>query len=168
VSASEAEVLEMRETVQQVFDKQEETKEEVVGEKERDFDGSNDGSGDGNSNDSDDDDSDDLPDTWTTEEGHTVTRAKNYSCSGTWKDVANLRRPTGPEATSAGAGPYRSHIAGRRVCHPSGCRLPFISRGQPQEVASAASDASAVRWWHFRHRKANRQSMAITNQRDRL
>jgi hypothetical protein len=49
------------------------------------------------------------------------------------------------------------------VCHPSGCRLAFISRGQPQEVASAASDASAVRWWHCRHRKTNRHSMARIN-----
>jgi hypothetical protein len=42
------------------------------------------------------------------------------------------------------------------VCDPSDCRVAFISRGRPQEVASVASDASAVRWWHCRHRKTNR------------
>jgi hypothetical protein len=113
MSASDAELLEMRKTVQQVFDKQEETKEEVVDEKKRDLDGNDDGSGDDNSNDSDDDDSDNLPETWTTEEGHTATRAKNYSCSGVWKDIANPRRPTGPEA--AGVGVASEHRKGHRA-----------------------------------------------------
>jgi hypothetical protein len=31
------------------------------------------------------------------------------------------------------------------VCDPSDCRVAFISRGQPREVASVASDANAVR-----------------------
>ncbi len=31
------------------------------------------------------------------------------------------------------------------VCDPRDCRVAFISRGQPQEVASVASDASAAR-----------------------
>jgi hypothetical protein len=35
------------------------------------------------------------------------------------------------------------------VSDPSDCRVAFISRGQPQEVASVTSDASAVRWWHI-------------------
>jgi hypothetical protein len=35
------------------------------------------------------------------------------------------------------------------VCDPSDCRVAFISRGRPQEVAGVASDASAVRWWHI-------------------
>jgi hypothetical protein len=51
------------------------------------------------------------------------------------------------------------------VCDPSDCRVAFISRGRPQEVTSVASDASAVRWWHCRHRKTNRQSMAIESTR---
>jgi hypothetical protein len=36
-----------------------------------------------------------------------------------------------------------------RVCHPGGCRLAFVSRGQPQEVTGVPSDANAVRWWHI-------------------
>jgi hypothetical protein len=101
VSASDAELLAMRKSVQQVFDNKEEKKEEVVDEKKRKFDGSDDGSDDDNSGDSDDSDDDELPDTWTTEEGHTATRAKNYSCSGPGY-VANPRRPLGPEKASAG------------------------------------------------------------------
>jgi hypothetical protein len=58
VSASEAEMLEMRKTAHQVFDEQEETKEEVVDEKKSDLDDNDDGSGDDSSDDSDDEDSD--------------------------------------------------------------------------------------------------------------
>jgi hypothetical protein len=46
---------------------------------------------------------------------------------------------------------------------PSDCRVAFISRGQPQEVASVSSDASAVRWWHMLSTLiTNRQSMTRT------
>jgi hypothetical protein len=50
------------------------------------------------------------------------------------------------------------------VCDPSDYRVAFISRGQPHEVTSVASDANAVRWWHCRHwLVTNRQSMSIIN-----
>jgi hypothetical protein len=55
---------------------------------------------------------------------------------------------------------YMPHLD---VCAPRDCQVAFISRGQSQEVSSVASDASAVRWWHCRHRKTNRHSMARIN-----
>ena len=48
------------------------------------------------------------------------------------------------------------------VCDLSDCRVAFISRGQPQEVASVASDASAVQWWHIVGAD-NQQALDVAN-----